>query len=60
MAKNAAIASAIGAEYITPSIPMNIGRMSISGSKKMICLVNEIKTPRLALPIAVKKLEVIG
>ena len=60
IAKTAAMASAIGAENIMPSIPKKIGRIIKSGRRKIICLVREMKIPRFAFPIAVKKLEVIG
>ena len=60
MANAAATESAIGAEYITPSIPKNIGRMTISGRRKIIWRVREMKIPRLAFPMAVKKFDVIG
>ena len=38
----AAAASAIGPAYITPSIPINIGKMIMSGSRNNICLVSDI------------------
>ena len=59
-ASTAATKSAMGAEYMTPSIPKKIGRIRISGSRKIICRVSERKTPLTALPIDVKKLAVIG
>lgn len=60
IARNAAIKSAMGAEYITPRIPMNIGRISSRGSKNIICLVRDKKIPLAAFPMDVKKLETIG
>jgi hypothetical protein len=56
----AAKASATGPAYIIPSIPINSGKINISGSRNIICLVNARKLPFFGLPIAVKKLEVIG
>ena len=52
--------SAIGAAYMMPSMPRKSGNSNSSGSRKIICLVNERKIPRFGLPIAVKKFEVIG
>ena len=57
---NAAEKSAMGMEYKSPSIPKNIGSMKSKGRRKMICLVRDRKTPFFGMPIAVKKLEVIG
>ena len=56
----AAIKSAIGPAYIMPSIPENRGRITIRGSRKIICLVRERKIPPFGLPMAVKKFEEIG
>lgn len=52
--------SAIGPAYIIPLIPAIIGNIIISGSRNIICLVSDKNIPRFGLPIAVKKLEVIG
>ena len=52
--------SATGPAYMIPSIPIKNGNMRMSGKRKMICLVNERKIPCVALPIDVKKFEVIG
>ena len=54
----AAAASAIGPAYITPSIPIKIGKIIISGSRNNICLVSDINTPSLDLPIELKKFDV--
>ena len=59
-ASAAAVRSATGAEYMTPSMPKNMGRMMISGSRNRICRVREIKIPFFALPMEVKKLAVMG
>ena len=56
----AATLSATGPAYITPSIPQSIGKITISGSRQMICLVKERKIPLLAFPMEVKKFDVIG
>ena len=56
----AATKSAIGPAYIIPLIPINIGRTTKSGKKKIICLVKERKTPFFGLPIEVKKFATIG
>ena len=56
----AAAASAIGPAYITPSIPIKIGKIIISGSRNNICLVSDINTPSLDLPIELKKFDVTG
>ena len=53
-AKTAAIRSATGAEYITPSIPKNIGRMRIRGRRKIIWRVRDINIPVPAFPMEVK------
>ena len=59
-ARTKAAASAIGPAYITPSIPINIGKIITSGRRKITCLVRDIMIPRVAFPIEVKKLEDIG
>ena len=55
-----AIKSAIGPEYIIPSIPINNGNIIIKGNKNNICLVSERNIPFFGFPIAVKKFEDIG
>ena len=60
MAMTAAAASAIGPAYITPSIPINKGKIRISGSKNSTCLVSDTTIPSLAFPMDVKKPEDIG
>ena len=55
-----AIKSAIGPEYIIPSIPINKGKITINGNKNNICLVSERNIPFYGLPIAEKKLDDIG
>ena len=55
-----AIKSAIGPEYIIPSIPITIGKITIKGSKNNICLVNDRNIPFFGFPIAVKKFDDIG
>ena len=45
---------------MTPSIPINMGRIMISGSRKIICLVRDRKIPLVAFPMEVKKLEDTG
>ena len=55
-----AIKSAIGPEYIIPSIPINKGIIIIKGNKNNICLVNDKNIPFFGFPIAVKKLDDIG
>ena len=52
--------SAIGPEYITPSIPINNGITISKGKRNIICLVRDRKVPNFGLPIDVKKFEVIG
>ena len=52
--------SEIGPAYRIPSIPMERGSISISGIKKMICLVSERIAPLKAFPIEVKKVDVMG
>lgn len=59
-ASAAAAASAIGPAYITPSIPINNGKIKISGSRKSTCLVRDITIPSFAFPIEVKNPEDIG
>ena len=56
----AAAASAIGPAYITPSMPMNFGKIRINGSKKITCLVSDTTIPSFALPIEVKNPDDIG
>ena len=56
----AAAPSAIGPAYITPSIPINTGKIRMSGSKKITCLVSDTTMPSYAFPIDVKKTEHIG
>ena len=56
----AAAASAIGPAYITPSIPINNGKITISGNKKRICLVRDINTPSCYFPMELKKFDVTG
>ena len=56
----AAARSAIGAVYITPSMPKRYGKISSSGSRKIICLVSERKIPFFGAPIEVKKFELTG
>ena len=56
----AAIKSATGPAYITPSIPIYKGKIIIRGSKNIICLVRERSIPLSGFPIAVKKFDVIG
>ena len=55
-----AMQSATGPAYIIPSMPMPRGRMIMSGRRKIICLVRDRNIPPFGLPIAVKKLELIG
>ena len=52
--------SEMGPAYTMPSIPKNLGRRRMSGTRKRICLVSETQAPILALPMAVKKLPVSG
>ena len=56
----AARKSATGPAYMIPSIPMKRGKIIKRGRRKMICLVRDRKAPTFGLPMAVKKLEVIG
>lgn len=58
--KTAAEISAIGPEYMMPSIPINRGKIKIKGRRNIICLVSDKKMPLFGFPIAVKKLEVKG
>lgn len=55
-----AAASAIGPEYITPSIPINNGKIMINGRRKITCRVRDITIPSFAIPIEVKKPEDTG
>ena len=55
-----AAVSAIGPAYITPSIPMNIGKMTTSGNRKITCRVNDMMMPSPAFPIEVKNPADIG
>ena len=50
--------SAIGPEYITPSIPINNGITISKGKRNIICLVRDRNVPIFGLPIDVKKFEV--
>lgn len=52
--------SAIGAANMTPSTPMNRGKMITRGMRKIICLVIERKIPFVAFPMEVKKFAVTG
>lgn len=45
MLTDAAAKSAIGAVYITPSMPKRYGKISSRGRRKIICLVRERKIP---------------
>ena len=56
----AAKKSAIGPQYIHPSIPIKCSRIKSSGIKKMICLVRDKKIPFAGFPIDVKNVDVIG
>ena len=60
MLTDAAARSAIGAVYITPSMPKRYGKISSSGSRKIICLVSERKIPFFGAPMEVKKFELTG
>ena len=60
IATRAAAPSAIGPAYITPSIPMNNGKIRINGSRKMICLVRDTTIPSFDFPMDVKNPEDIG
>lgn len=51
----AAAKSAIGPAYSIPSMPINVGIMSTSGKKKIICLDSDNIIPFQDLPIEVKK-----
>ena len=55
-----AAASAIGPAYITPSIPINNGKIMINGRRKITCRVRDITIPSFAIPIEVKKPEDTG
>lgn len=52
--------SAIGAANMTPSTPMNRGKIMTRGIRKIICLVIERKIPFVAFPMEVKKFAVTG
>lgn len=60
IANTNAAASAIGPAYITPSIPINNGKIIISGNKKITCRVNDMTIPSFAIPMEVKNPEDIG
>ena len=60
IARANAAASAIGPAYITPSIPINRGKITINGRRKITCLVRDITTPSFAFPIEVKNPDDIG
>ena len=60
IASTNAAASAIGPAYITPSIPINNGKIMINGRRKITCRVRDITIPSFAIPIEVKKLEDTG
>ena len=60
MLTDAAARSAIGAVYITPSMPKRYGKISSSGSRKIICLVSERKIPFFGAPIEVTKCQLTG
>ena len=60
IATAAAAPSAIGPAYITPSIPIKTGKISISGKRKITCLVSDTTIPSFAFPIEVKNPELIG
>lgn len=53
----AAAPSAMGPAYMTPSMPIKSGKMTMSGSRNKIWRVRDMNTPRRALPIELKKLE---
>ena len=56
----AAMKSAIGPAYMIPSIPKNLGNITSSGSRKIICLVKERNAPFTGFPMDVKKVDDIG
>ena len=60
IASTNAAASAIGPAYITPSIPINNGKIMINGRRKITCRVRDITIPSFAIPIEVKKPEDTG
>ena len=60
IATMAAAISAIGPAYITPSIPINLGKIRTKGIKNSTCLVSETAIPNFAFPIDVKNPEDIG
>ena len=49
-----------GPAYITPSIPINNGKIMINGRRKITCRVRDITIPSFAIPIEVKKPEDTG
>lgn len=59
-ATRAAEKSAMGPAYMIPSIPIIIGKIIISGSRKRICLVSPRKIPILGFPIDVKNVDDSG
>ena len=59
-ATTTAALSAMGPAYMTPSIPRKRGKIKIRGMRKITCRVRAISAPRLALPMEVKKLAVMG
>ena len=60
MATATAAASEMGPAYMTPSIPIKRGKIRTRGMRKRTWRVREIKIPRLALPMEVKKLVLMG
>ena len=46
--------------YMTPSIPIRIGKIIISGKRKITCLVKDTTIPSCAFPIEVKNPDDIG
>ena len=57
---SAARKSATGPAYMIPSIPIKIGKITMKGSKKIICLVNARKVPFTGFPMAAKNVDDIG
>ena len=49
--------SEIGPAKITPSTPINKGRINIKGMTNIICLVNDKMTPLTGCPIDAKKFD---
>lgn len=49
--------SAIGAAINMPSMPKNIGKMQINGTKQMISRIKDVKTAKTGFPTAWKKME---